>query len=184
MARLDVNYLARLVEPAQRGDANAFAELFAATYPGQYSFALRFLGDERTAQESLQEIYVCALRELTKLRSGMMVLSWLNQISFRVCLRQQAERERYARSRRGEKTEFVSPEALTVRVGAQEFSIHQVLGLPFTEAQVLLLRYYCRMKPREIAALLGVRRFSVRRYADSALRRLRRAPGRTGGDAA
>ena len=36
----------------------------------------------------------------------------------------------------------------------------------------------------QIAALLGVRRFSVRRYADSALRRLRRAPGRTGGDAA
>ena len=75
MARLDVNYLARLVEPAQRGDANAFAELFAATYPGQYSFALRFLGDERAAQEALQEIYVCALRELTKLRSGAMLLS-------------------------------------------------------------------------------------------------------------
>ena len=184
MSRRGVNYLARLVEPAQRGDANAFAELFAATYPGQYAFALRFLGDERTAQESLQEIYVCALRELTKLRSGMMVLSWLNQISFRVCLRQQAERERYARSRRGEETEFVSPEALTVRVGAQEFSIHQVLGLPLTEAQVLLLRYYCRMRPWEIADLLGVRRFSVRRYADSALRRLRRAPGRAGGDEA
>ena len=113
-----------------------------------------------------------------------MLLSWLNQISFRVCLRQFAERERYARSRRGEKIAEISPEALPVRVGAQEFSIHQVLGLPFTEAQVLLLRYYCRMKPREIAALLGVRRFSVRRYADSALRRLRRAPGRTGGDAA
>ena len=105
-----------------------------------------------------------------------MLLSWLNQISFRVCLRHFAERERYARSRRGEK--------MPVRAGAQEFSIHQVLGLPFTEAQVLLLRYYCRMKPREIAALLGIRRFSVRRYADSALRRLRRAPGRTGGDAA
>ena len=113
-----------------------------------------------------------------------MLLSWLNQISFRVCLRHFAERERYARSRRGEKIDEISPEALPVRVGAQEFSIHQVLGLPFTEAQVLLLRYYCRMKPREIAALLGVRRFSVRRYADSALRRLRRAPRRTGGDAA
>ena len=146
MARLDVNYLARLVEPAQRGDANAFAELFAATYPGQYSFALRFLGDERAAQEALQEIYVCALRELTKLRSGTMLLSWLNQISFRVCLRHLAERERYARSRRGEEIAEVSPEALPVRVGAQEFSIHQVLGLPF--AGVPLLGWLFRLAAR------------------------------------
>lgn len=184
MSRLDVNYLARLVEPDQRGDANAFAELFAATYPGQYAFALRFLGDEQAAREALQDIYVCALRELTKLRSGTMVLPWLNQISFRVCLSRRAEREGYERRQRGEAASLSSPEALTVRVGAHEFTIHQALGLPFTEAQALLLRHYCRMRPREIAELLGVRRLAVRRYADSGLRRLRRAPGGTGGDAA
>ena len=177
MSRLDVNYLARLVEPAQRGDANAFAELFAATYPGQYAFALRFLGDERTAQESLQEIYVCALRELTKLRSGAMLLSWLNQISFRVCLHHFAERERYARSLRGEKIDEIPPEALPVRVGAQEFSIHQVLGLPFTEAQVLLLRYGLGGKEeftqKQVAAKLGISRSYVSRIEKNAIEKLR-----------
>lgn len=184
MARLDVNYLAKLIEPAQRGDANAFAELFAATYPGQYAFALRFLGDEQAAQEALQEIYVGALRELTKLRSGAVVLPWLNQISFRVCLKHRAARERYERSRRGEAAEEANPETLPVRVGSKVYSIRQVLGLPFSESQAILLRYYCRMKPREAAQLLGVRRFSVRRYVDSGLRRLRSAPGEAGGDAA
>lgn len=42
MDELDYNYLAELVLKTQRGDSEAFAELYTATYQKQYRFTYRY----------------------------------------------------------------------------------------------------------------------------------------------
>ena len=79
MATLDYNYVADLVVNAQTGDSDAFAELYAATYQRQYHFAYTYLKDEYLAQDALQETYIIALKNLSKLKDPMLLIAWLNQ---------------------------------------------------------------------------------------------------------
>ena len=85
MAELDYQYLANVVKRAQAGDSDAFAELYAATYQKQYRFAYSYLKDEYLAQDAVQETYISVLKGLGKLKDPRLFVSWLNQISFRVC---------------------------------------------------------------------------------------------------
>ena len=85
MAELDYNYIAGLVELAREGDSDSFAELYAATYRKQYTFAYCYLKDEFLAQDALQETYILALKNLSSLKDPKLFVSWLNQINFRVC---------------------------------------------------------------------------------------------------
>lgn len=50
--------------------------------------------------------------------------------------------------------------------------INQILKLPFTESQVILLKYYKDMKIDEIAMLMDMSRSSVKRYLKSGRERL------------
>lgn len=95
MSALDYNYIADLVVSAQGGDSDAFAELYAATYQKQYHFAYSYLKDEYLAQDALQETYIIAFKELSKLHDPMLLVAWLNQINFRVCYQLYRKQKRY-----------------------------------------------------------------------------------------
>lgn len=185
MAALDYNYVADLVVNAQAGDSDAFAELYAATYQRQYHFAYTYLKDEYLAQDALQETYIVALKNLSKLKDPMLLIAWLNQINFRVCFRLQKKRKRYDAElidydSTDEETDSIqtdlaphiaqrnmNPEDLVVRVDSREYIMNQILKLPFTEAQVVILKYYQNLKVGEIARLLDISRSSVNRYLSS-----------------
>lgn len=97
MSALDYNYIAKLVSQAQTGDSDAFAELYAATFQRQYHFACCYLKDEYLAQDALQETYILALKNLSKLKDPSLVVAWLNQINFRVCYNLHKKQQRYNR---------------------------------------------------------------------------------------
>lgn len=95
MSALDYNYIAELTSRAQTGDSDAFAELYAATYQRQYHFACSYLKDSYLAQDALQETYILALKNLSKLKDPSLVIAWLNQINFRVCYNLRKKPKRY-----------------------------------------------------------------------------------------
>ncbi len=185
MATLDYNYVADLVVNAQTGDSDAFAELYAATYQRQYHFAYTYLKDEYLAQDALQETYIIALKNLSKLKDPMLLIAWLNQINFRVCFHLQKKRKRYDAElidydSTDEETDSIqtdlaphmtqrniNPEDLVVRIDSKEYIMNQILKLPFTEAQVVILKYYQELKVGEIARLMDMSRSSVNRYLSS-----------------
>lgn len=101
MPALDYNYMAELVVNAQSGDSDAFAELYAATYQKQYQFAYSYLKDMYLAQDALQETYIIALKELSKLKDPMLLVAWLNQINFRICFQLHKKQKRYDREMGG-----------------------------------------------------------------------------------
>lgn len=183
MASLDYNYIAELVVRAQGGDSDGFAELYAATYQRQYHFALRYLKDEYLAQDALQETYILALKNLSKLKDPSLVLAWLNQINFRICYNIHKKQQRYNNeiSRFDDEmfetlyySEHNNPEREAIQVDSQEYIMNQVMKLPFTEAQVIILKYYQNMKHDEIAQLMDISRSSVKRYLISGRERLKK----------
>lgn len=203
MAALDYNYMAELVVNAQGGNSDAFAELYAATYQKQYQFAYSYLKDMYLAQDALQETYIIALKELSKLKDPMLLVAWLNQINFRVCFQLHKKQKRYDAEMGGriedagsarEKTSFGSgrgayssgtgpnPEDMVVKVDSQEYIMNQILKLPFTEAQVIILRFYRSLKYDEIAELLEISKSSVKRYLNSGKEHLASVLRQQGGE--
>ena len=182
MAELDYQYIGELVLRAQEGDSDAFAELYVATYQQQYRFSYRYLQDEFLAQDALQETYILALKNITTLRDSHVFVSWLNQINMRVCFdiyrrakRQNQELDRYEQlhlTDRQARGEGDSPEDFAVRQDQQEYIARQVMALPFSESQVILLRYFRNMKLEEIADMMQISQSSVKRYLNSGREKL------------
>lgn len=158
MASLDLQYIADLVLQAQEGDSNAFAELFAATYQKQYAFALRCLHEDFPAQQALQSAYIQALSGITRLREPALFVVWLSQLTLRACLLKDSTPS--------------SAENRMLCIDGKAYSVRQVLTLPFSEAQTLLLRALCGMRIGAIASLLEMRRSDVRRHMASGRKRL------------
>lgn len=184
MEVLDYKYIAKLVIRAQTGDSDAFAELYAATYQREYLFSYRYLKDEYLAQDALQETYTLALKNLTKLKDPKLVISWLNQINFRVCYKLHQKQQRYNQEMKAAEEILENDlensgggyignaEDSIVKIDMQEYVINQILKLPFTESQVILLKYYKDMKIDEIAMLMDMSRSSVKWYLKSGRERL------------
>lgn len=178
MADLDYKYLAELVLRAQEGDSDSFAELYVATYQQQYRFSYRYLQDTYLAQDALQETYILALKNITTLRDPHVFLSWLNQINMRVCFRifrqekrQEMQMELMDQDLRERGFED-SPELQALKNDEQERLLRQVMQLPFSESQVIVLRYFRGMKLEEIAHVLDISLSSVKRYLDSGRKKL------------
>lgn len=186
MEALDYKYLAKLVSRAQIGDSDAFAELYAATYKRQYHYAYRYLKDEYLAQDALQETYILALKSIASLKDPSLIISWLNQINFRVCYNLHKKQQRY-NSEMGAGGDALltealntgeglgrpsSPEDTVIKVDSYEYLMNQILKLPFTESQVILLKYYQNLKLTEIAQLMDISLSSVKRYLNSGRKHL------------
>ena len=182
MADLDYNYLAELVLRAQEGDSDSFAELYLATYQQQFRFSYRYLQDEFLAQDALQETYILALKNMTTLRDPPVFVSRLNQINMRVCFsiyrrekRQELQMERFEllnaldHEKRGD---LDSPEVRALKQDEQERLVKQIMQLPFSESQVIILRYFRGMKLEEVAELMQISLSSVKRYLESSRKKL------------
>ena len=180
LAALDYKYIAKLVSRAQTGDSDAFAELYAATYQRQYHFAYRYLKDEYMAKDALQETYSLALKNLSNLNDPSLIIAWLNQICFRVCYNLHNKQKKYAMELADNDAVLESqhaglqssPEDEIVEIDSRQYIMNQVLKLPFTESQVIILKYYKNMKIDEIAKLMDISRSSVKRYLDNGRKRL------------
>lgn len=185
MEALDYKYIAKLVSRAQIGDSDAFAELYAATYQRQYLYAYHYLKDEYLAQDALQETYILSLKNLVKLKDPTLVISWLNQINFRVCYNLHKKQKLYNSEMVIDNDAVLegsldaeglsyhdSPEEAVIKVDSKDYLMNQILNLPFTESQVILMKYYQNLKLNDIAQLMDISRSSVKRYLASGRERL------------
>jgi RNA polymerase sigma-70 factor (ECF subfamily) len=174
MPKLDYQYLATVVQRAQGGDSDAFAELYAATYQKQYSFACSYLKDTYLAQDAVNETYIAVLKGLDKLKDPRLFISWLNQISFRVCFQIQKRQNRFNEESAlfqdaafSLSDEDRDPEFQMVSVDEQEYLLKQIVNLPFSESQAITLKYLNNMSLDDIADIMDVSRSSVKRYLAS-----------------
>lgn len=163
-------YIGGLVLEAQQNNSDAFAELYALTYKHIYNYAGHYLRDEYLAQDAVQETYISALKNIKNIKDPSLFVAWLNQICFHVC---------YDMSKRLSKGDEVSseflellkddlsdhnPELTTETLDETDIVKRAVARLPFSEQQVIVMRYYNEMKLEEIADALSISRSTVKRY--------------------
>ncbi len=161
MAALDTKYIIFLVKEIQGGNNAAFAEFFSVTCQNQYKFACGYLQDAKKAQTAVQDTYIDALKNIQALKEPALAVAWLNQINFRICYNMKG----------GHRSDGGTPDN-AVTVGRNTYTVNQILNLPFSESQVLLLKYYLHQPAGVIAEMLDMSRSSVSRYTINAVRRL------------
>ena len=173
---LDYDYLAKLVERTQMGDSDAFAELYTATYQKQYRFAYQYTKDAYLAQDILQDVYILVLKNIHTLKNPRLFVSWLHQITFRICFdtcqkmkRQEQDiqfdtaDEKAPYHRRIDHSTESNPEKYALNKDAQQQLINSIYSLPQQFAQPIIMRYYNNMAIEEIADAMDCSRSTIKR---------------------
>lgn len=141
MERLDQGYLRDLVKRAGTS-GNAFAELYAATCQRQYAYILYMLKDPDQAAQALKEVYVYALHHMAAVPHEDLFLPWISRVSRRVCM------DYLHDYHLGENSVFHKT---------------QLLNLPLSESQVLLMKYGQGIGEDEIGDILNLSRRTIRK---------------------
>ena len=182
MSNLDYKYLSKVVRSAQQGNNDAFAELYAATYQRQYAYACNYLKDNYLAQDALQEIYILVYKNLPTLKDPMVFISWLNQISFRVCFNMQ-ERQGKTFSENilslDDETNIQpvcddTPEKQVIVIDEHKYIMKQIMSLPDSESLAIIYRYFNNMKIDDIASMMHTSKSTVKRLLNSGLTKHRK----------
>lgn len=176
MDELDYNYLAELVLKTQRGDSEAFAELYTATYQKQYRFTYRYAKDAYLAQDILQDVYILVLKNINTLKNPRLFVSWLNQITFRTCFdvcqknSRHEEELNHVTEMTQEKDPHLQPDSMTHNPEKQLMDhfdhpvlMASVLELPPQYAQALIMRYFNDMSIDEIADAMNCSHSTIKR---------------------
>ena len=154
---LDYDYIAKLVRKTQEGDSDAFAELYTATYQSQYRFAYQYVKDPYLAQDILQEVYILVLKNLDTLKNPRLFVSWLHQITFRICFDTWQKRKRQEQEldyiSSGQTSDFsesfsdimTNPEKHILNKDAKARLMQAIQSLPPQYSQAIIMRYYNNM---------------------------------------
>lgn len=148
-----------LIESCQRGDREAFRELFEAHKDRVYSIALRYSGDEAAAMDIAQDTFLKLFSAIRDFRGGAQFETWLYRVVVNSCL------DRKRRNRRliplvGEMLGMLraSGESVLQRMLRAELSGRvqsAVSSLPPEQRIVIVLRYTQGLSYEEIAQVLG-----------------------------
>ena len=171
----DVSYLANLVVRAQMGDSDAFAQLYVDTYNRIYNYATHYLKDTHLAQDAVQEVYILALKNLSKLNDPTLFIAWLNQIAFHTCYDMTRKNEAYSTNPDPEILELIPDEAAgadpeqSICANDEVERLREAISrLPILEQQVVAMRYFNNMKLEDIADAMDLSKSTVKRYVNSA----------------
>ncbi len=169
-----------LVERAQQGDRQAFAQIAAAASDRLYAVAIRILRDADAAGEALQTALVSIWRDLPMLRDADRFDAWSYRVVVRAChrlLRQARGRPPTIELLAGDAAIGDTEAAVTMRDQLER----GFARLSSDHRAVLVLMYYRDLTIPEIAATLGLSPGTVKsrlHYARGAMRAAMDAEGR------
>jgi len=188
----------------QEGDLAAFAELVDRHEKRLWNFLRRFVRDEATAEDLLQEVFLRVVKSAADWQPSAKVSTWLFTIARNLCT-DQARRAEFRRTesldqvkagdgdsglRRIDRVAAASGDAETEAMGREIASlVDRAVGeLPLEQREVFLMREVMDMSFAEIAAQVGASEPTVKSRMRYALQRLRSKLGElhepTGADAA
>jgi RNA polymerase sigma-70 factor (ECF subfamily) len=168
----------RLVEAAQAGNQDAFAELVRRYQAKIYNLALRYTNDSETAVDITQDAFVRAWQMLPKFRGEANFYTWLYRIAMNLCIDRHRralvrgepqkvsledlmiERQRFEEAEEDadlwwEEAETAEPEAEVLSQEMRQKVWEAVQQLPPLLRQVVLLREYEGLSLQEIAKITG-----------------------------
>ena len=173
----------------QEGDVAAFGELVARHEKRLWNFLRRFVRDQATAEDLLQEVFLRVVKSAVQWQPSAKVSTWLFTIARNLCTDQarraelrQAESLDQARAgeegsglRRIDRVAAASGDGETEAMGREIASLvdRAVDELPVEQREVFLMREVMDMSFAEIAAQVGASEPTVKSRMRYALQRLR-----------
>jgi RNA polymerase sigma-70 factor (ECF subfamily) len=170
----------QLMVRVQQGEVQAFDALFERYRPRLFGFLFRRCGDAAAAEDLFQESWLRVVRARDRFDPRRRFSTWLFQIANNLCrdrgrrLAVEA-RERVAMQAQIEQNEPGAPPPPHALRRALE---GRLAVLPDRLREVLVLRYYHDLSEREIAAIAGVPKGTVKSRLHAAIRALRTETGR------
>jgi RNA polymerase sigma-70 factor, ECF subfamily len=146
-----------LVRAAQRGSAEAFAELFRRHWPRAHRAAWLVVHDATAAEDVAQEAFLAAVRSLDRFDRRRPFGPWLHRIVVNRAID-------YARARelRREVADAGIEPAVVDRADAPGDDVLAALAaLPPDQRAVIVMRHLLGFTPGEIASALGLPRGTV-----------------------
>jgi RNA polymerase sigma-70 factor (ECF subfamily) len=178
-----------LMAAYKKGDLAAFAELVDRHEKRLWNFLRRFVRDEATAEDLLQEVFLRVVKNAADWQPSAKVSTWLFTIARNLCT-DQARRAEFRRAesldqvkagegdsglRRIDRFAAASGDAETEVMGREIASlVDRAVGeLPLEQREVFLMREVMDMSFAEIAAQVGASEPTVKSRMRYALQRLR-----------
>jgi RNA polymerase sigma-70 factor (ECF subfamily) len=159
----------------QLGEPAGFEDLIARWHAPLWSFVRRLVGDDDSAREIFQDVWVRVIRGIPRLRDGSKLRAWLFGIARRTLM--DRLRHEYARSR----TVDVDVDEIAADVSVAEDVEHlealerALVELPIIEREVLTLFYLQELSLNEVADALKVPVGTIKSRLFRAKRLLRQA---------
>ena len=168
-----------LVLSAQRGDRDAFAQLYEANVERVYRYLMSRLGEPADAEDITAEVFMQAMKALPSYKpKGTPLIAWLFRIAHNQAVNHLKKRAR--------RKETVLMESMAAYDGPEEEvlghvgfgEVVQALGdLTDLQQQVLNLRFAADLSIAEVAKVMKRKEGAVKFLQFSALRALRRVWG-------
>lgn len=144
---------------AQRGDADAFAELFRAHWPMAHRAAWLIVRDERLAEDVAQEAFIAAVGALDRFDRRRPFAPWLRTIVARRAI--DAARAVAVRREVGGEALATLAGRAPAALAPAEHVLAALAALPLDQRAVVVLRHVLAMPPGEIAHALDLPRGTV-----------------------
>lgn len=171
----------RLVQRAQQGDANAFAEVYERHQSAVYRYIYYRVGDASTAEDLTSAVFVRVVESIDRfVYRGRPLLSWLYTIAGNIVIDYQRRAARGVILPLDERLVSGSEdvEQAAYRAATQEELAEALTHLTEDQRRVILLRFMEGMSNEEVARTLGKSVGAVKALQHRALARLHRVLGR------
>jgi RNA polymerase sigma-70 factor, ECF subfamily len=146
-----------LVRAAQRGSAEAFAELFRRHWPRAHRAAWLVVHDATAAEDVAQEAFLAAVRSLDRFDRRRPFGPWLH----RIVVNRAIDYARARELRREVAAAASDPVAPPDRTAPAEDLLAALAALPPDQRAVIVMRHLLGFTPGEIARALGLPRGTV-----------------------
>ena len=155
-----------IISACQQGDRDAFRLLFEAYKDRVYSVALYFFGgDEATAGDITQQVFLKLFTKITQFRSESEFTTWLYRLATNACVDEQRKRRRFLPFGEvfasGEPRERKPQEHSFARAELTDDVREAVAALKPKLRVAILLKYFEELSYEEIARVLNCSKGTV-----------------------
>jgi RNA polymerase sigma-70 factor (ECF subfamily) len=150
-----------VVRAAQRGDAEAFAELFRRHWPRAHRAAWLVVHDRAAAEDVAQEAFVSAVRALDRFDRRRPFAPWLHRIVVNRAIDFARARELRREVGADAVAEVAAGAGDDVAAAPSAGILAALAALPPEQRAVIVLRHLLDFSPGEIARALGLPRGTV-----------------------
>jgi RNA polymerase sigma-70 factor (ECF subfamily) len=165
----------KLVERARDGDEDAFADLVDLNGGRCYAIAYGILRDVDRAQDSVQQAFLLAWRELPRLRNPERFEVWLHRLVVNACYEEFRRYRRWSSNVRVLPVDGLAAADTTVSVDERDALERAFRTLSPEHRAVVVLHHHAGMPLASIAEIAGVPVGTVKSRLHHATRILRSA---------